>query len=105
MSARLCSIEEATHQAYEIFLELAGENLSEQDLNEFSQHHEEYGFIEDSAPDESWWDMVQPESEEAHFVQVLVGIEYEDGDEVLAKILISRDLDAPFCHVLWKQAA
>ena len=103
MSARLCSIEAATHQAYEIFLELAPQNLSELDIREFNQHHEEYGFIEDSEPDESWQEFVSLESDAEDFVQVLVGIEYEDGDEVLAKILISRDLDAPFCHVLWKQ--
>jgi uncharacterized protein YciU (UPF0263 family) len=105
MSARLCSIEEATHQAYEIFLELAPQNLSELDINEFNQHHEEYGFIEDSEPDDSWQDFVSLDSDLEDFVQVLVGIEYEDDDEVLAKILISRDLDAPFCHVLWKQEA
>ncbi|BBN82162.1 UPF0263 protein [Pseudoalteromonas sp. A25] len=103
MSARLCSVEEITHQAYEIFQQLAPENLSEQDIEQFNQHHEEFGFIEDSEPDDSWQNFVALEIEPEHFVQVLVGIEYEDGDEVFAKILISRDIDAPFCHILWKQ--
>ncbi|CAH9050658.1 hypothetical protein PSECIP111951_02113 [Pseudoalteromonas holothuriae] len=104
MSARLCSVEEITHQAYEIFQQLAPDNLSAKDIEQFNLHHQDYGFIEDSEPDDSWQDRLALESESEHFVQVLVGIEYEDGDEVLANILISRDLDAPFCHVLWKQS-
>ncbi|WP_247682546.1 MULTISPECIES: HI1450 family dsDNA-mimic protein [unclassified Pseudoalteromonas] len=103
MSARLSSVEEITHQAYDIFLQLAPENLSEQDIQQFNEHHGEYGFIEDSEPDDDWQQFVSLEIEPEHFIQVIIGIEYEDGDEVFARILISRDMDAPFCHVLWKQ--
>jgi uncharacterized protein len=103
MSARLNSVEQTANQAYDIFLELAGDNLSEQDIKEFNTHSEEFGFIEDAEPEDYWSSLVTLEVEPELYIQVTVGIEYEDNDEVLAKILISRDMDAPFCHVLWKQ--
>ena len=100
--ARLWSEEEITHQAYEVFLELAPDNLSEQDIEDFNAHREELGFIEESEPDETWQALVSLEIEPELFVQVLVGLEIENEDLVFAKILISRDKDAPFCHILWK---
>ncbi|GEK10948.1 DUF440 family protein [Pseudoalteromonas sp. McH1-7] len=105
MTARLCTIEEVTHQAYDIFLELAPDNLEEHDIETFNEHREARGFIEESEPDESWSSVTtyEQEAEPEHFVQVLVGIEFDDSDQVYAKILISRDLDAPFCHIIWKQ--
>ncbi|WP_372760773.1 HI1450 family dsDNA-mimic protein [Pseudoalteromonas sp.] len=101
---RLYTIEEATHQAYDIFLELAPNNLSEQDVASFNQYREDLGFIEEGEPDEQWHDFVALEIEAEHFIQVLVGLEFENDDELFAKILISRDKDAPFCHILWKES-
>lgn len=101
MSARLFSVEEVANQAYEIFLEMAPDNLSEQDIDLFNEYIEENGFIEDSDPDDSWAEFVAYEIEPEAFVQVLVGLEVEGQDVVLAKILISRDMDASFCHVVW----
>ncbi|MBQ4831940.1 DUF440 family protein [Pseudoalteromonas sp. MMG010] len=100
---RLFSIEEATHQAYDIFLELAPNNLTEQDVEDFNQYREELGFIEEDEPDEQWQEFVALEIESDHFIQVLVGLEFDNEDVLFAKILISRDKDAPFCHILWKQ--
>ncbi|TMP27379.1 DUF440 domain-containing protein [Pseudoalteromonas rubra] len=105
MSARLSSIEEVSQQAYDIFLELAPDNLTIEDIELFNAHSEELGYIEDSVPDESWASLVayEQETEAEHFVQVTVGLETDQGDVMFAKILISRDLDAPFCHIVWKQ--
>ena len=101
---RLFSVEEATHQAYDIFLELAPNNLSDKDIEEFNLHREELGFIEEDEPDEHWQDFVALEIEPEHFIQVLVGLEFDNEDVLFAKILISRDKDAPFCHILWKES-
>lgn len=101
---RLFTVEEATHQAYDIFLELAPNNLSDKDVEEFNLHREELGFIEEDEPDEQWQDFVALEIEPEHFIQVLVGLEFDDEDVLFAKILISRDKDAPFCHILWKES-
>ena len=88
----------------DIFLELAPDNLSEQDINDFNEHREELGFIEESEPDDQWQDFVALEIEPELFVQVLVGLEFDNQDILFAKILISRDKDAPFCHILWKDS-
>ena len=101
---RLFTIEEVTHQAYDIFLELAPNNLSDKDVEEFNLHREELGFIEEDEPDEQWQDFVALEIEPEHFIQVLVGLEFDNEDVLFAKILISRDKDAPFCHILWKES-
>ena len=101
---RLFTVEEATHQAYDIFLELAPNNLSDKDIEEFNLHREELGFIEEDEPDEQWQDFVALEIEPELFVQVLVGLEFDNQDILFAKILISRDKDAPFCHILWKDS-
>ena len=101
---RLYSEEEVTHQANDIFLELAPDNLSEQDIADFNEHREELGFIEEGEPDSQWHDFVALEIEPELFVQVLVGLEFDNQDILFAKILISRDKDAPFCHILWKDS-
>ena len=101
---RLFTVEEATHQAYDIFLELAPNNLSDKDVEEFNLHREELGFIEEDEPNEQWQDFVALEIEPEHFIQVLVGLEFDNEDVLFAKILISRDKDAPFCHILWKES-
>ena len=101
---RLYSEEEVTHQACDIFLELAPDNLSEQDIADFNEHREELGFIEEGEPDSQWHDFVALEIEPELFVQVLVGLEFDNQDILFAKILISRDKDAPFCHILWKDS-
>ena len=71
---RLYSEEEVTHQAYDIFLELAPDNLSEQDIADFKEHREELGFIEAGEPDSQWHDFVALEIEPELFVQFLVGL-------------------------------
>jgi hypothetical protein len=47
------------------------------------------------------------EIDQEDYAQVIVGLEYdgigaETQDIIFAKILISRDKAAPFCHVIWK---
>ncbi|WP_372769863.1 DUF440 family protein [Pseudoalteromonas sp.] len=98
----LWTIEEVTNHAYEVFLELAPDNLSEQDIIEFNKYREDLGFIEESEPDESWHEFTEFEIEPELYVQVLVGLEFDNQDVLFARILISRDKAAPFVHVLWK---
>jgi hypothetical protein len=98
----LYTIEETTNNAYDVFLQLAPENLSEQDIFDFNQYHEECGFIEESDADESWQEFTEFEIEPELYIQVSVGLEFDNQDIIFAKILISRDKAAPFVHVIWK---
>lgn len=101
--ARLYSPEEVTHQAYDIFLQLAPEHLSSADIDDFNQHREQWGFIEEGEPEDFWHDLVALEIEAEYFSQVFIGLELENADIIFAQVLISRDMDAPFCHILWKK--
>lgn len=100
---RLYSEEEITHHAYDVFLELAPEHLSAQDIEDFNKHRETLGFIEESSPSEHWQSIVALEIEPESFSEVTIGLEFENEDIVFASVLISRDKDAPFCHIVWKE--
>jgi uncharacterized protein YciU (UPF0263 family) len=102
-TSHLWTIEEATDHAYGVFLELAPDNLNEQDIELFNEHREELGFIEESSPDDSWQEFVEFEIEPELYIQVIVGLEFESQDIEFARILISLEKDAPFVHVLWKK--
>lgn len=102
-TSHLWTIEEATDHAYNVFLELAPDNLSEQDIELFNEHREELGFIEESSPDTSWQEFVEFEIEPELYIQVIVGLEFDTQDIEFARILISLEKDAPFVHVLWKK--
>ncbi len=95
--------EEVKDQAYEVFLQLAPDNFKQQDIDDFNQYREDLGFIEESEPDDSWNEFVEFEVEADLYVQVIIGLEFENHDVEFARLLISRDKDAPFCHVIWKQ--
>ncbi|SFC22003.1 DUF440 family protein [Pseudoalteromonas denitrificans] len=106
-SSHLWTLEEISGQAYEVFLELAPDNLKAQDIEKFNQDREEHGFIEEDIADESWNTFVEFEIEPEDYAQVIVGLEYdsvgiENKDIIFAKILISRDKAASFCHIIWK---
>ncbi|PAJ75741.1 dsDNA-mimic protein [Pseudoalteromonas sp. NBT06-2] len=105
--SHLWTLEEVGKQAYDVFLELAPDNLKPEDINKFNEDREELGFIEEDIADESWNAFVEFEIDPEDYAQVIVGLEYdsigvENKDVIFAKILISRDKAAPFCHVIWK---
>lgn len=101
-STHLWTVEEATNNAYEVFLEIAPDNLSEEDIIYFNMHREAAGFAEDNTPDDSWSEFVEFEIEPELYLQVIIGLEFEDQDIVYARMLISLEKDAPFCHIIWK---
>ncbi len=95
------SVEEITHQAYDVFLDMAPNHLTQADIDLFNEHREEHGFIEDNAPSEQWAERVAFEIEPESYTEITVGLEWDTHDEIFAQILISRDKHAPFCHIVW----
>ena len=78
-------------------------NIKRGNIEQFNQYREDLGFIEESDPDESWQEFTEFEIEPELYIQVLVGLEFDNQDIVFARILISRDKAAPFVHAIWKQ--
>lgn len=98
--------DETLEQAYDIFLELAADNLDPADVLLFNLQFEQRGAAElhDPAPD--WQDHVDFDVDIDFFAEVVIGLAEEDGEEVndiFARILICREKDHKLCHILWKE--
>lgn len=91
--------------AYDIFLEMAGENLDPADILLFNLQFEERGGAElvDTADD---WDqeigvLIDPET----YAEVWIGLynEQDEMDDVFAKLLISHREEEREYHIVWKK--
>ncbi|WP_199610116.1 DUF440 family protein [Flocculibacter collagenilyticus] len=105
----MLSIEQVSELAEDIFYELAEDNLSAEKLDEFDQQAEQIGFVEARDPQEAIWlaslDFV-PDPED--YAEVIIGLNRSiaadvNQQEVFARILISKDEDDKFCHILWPE--
>ena len=98
--------DETLEQAYDIFLELATENLDPADVLLFNLQFEERGGAElyDSAED--WNEHGDRDLNPDFFAEVVIGLADADGEpinDVFARVLICREKDHKFCHILWKE--
>ena len=87
--------------AYDIFLEMAGENLDPADILLFNRLFEERGVETADNWEEEIGVLIDPEE----YAEVWVGLvnEQDEMDDVFAKFLIShREEDREF-HVIWKK--
>lgn len=91
--------------AYDIFLEMAAENLDPADILLFNLQFEQRGAVEvvETADD---WDMelgvlIDPQ----HYIEVWIGLVNEQDimDDIFAKFLISHQQQDREFHVIWKQ--
>ena len=98
--------DEALDQAYDIFLELAVDNLDPADVILCNLQFEERGAAELFDPAEDWKDHVDFDLNPDFFVEVVIGLtdgESEDITDVFARVLICREKDHKLCHILWKE--
>lgn len=98
------SFEELLDHAYEIFLELAVDNLNQADIDRFNAEFDDAGVLEHIAPDESWNEIVGFDVDPELYSEITVGLENEAGDMtfVFCKILICNLKEDRFCHVQWR---
>lgn len=91
-------------QAYELFLELAADNLDEAALNRFNLEFPERGGLGDCEPEADWEDEIQAEVKPEEWLEVRVGLltTEQEFDYLFARILINREIDNQACHILWQ---
>ncbi|MFT8210084.1 MAG: HI1450 family dsDNA-mimic protein [Symbiopectobacterium sp.] len=98
--------DETLEQAYDIFLELASDNLDPADIILFNLQFEEHGGAELFDPAEDWQEHVDVDLNPDFFAEVVIGLAEKDGNpitDVFARILICREKDNKMCHILWRE--
>lgn len=91
--------------AYDIFLEMASENLDPADIMLFNLQFEDRGAVEFVETADDWEQEIGVLIDPDAFAEVWVGLvnEKDEMDDVFAKFLIShREEDREF-HVIWKK--
>ena len=91
--------------AYEIFLEMAPDNLEAADVILFTAQFDDRGAAEIVETGSDWAQHVGFDVDES-YAEVRIGLVNEDDDvldDVFARLLVSRDPDNKFCHILWKR--
>ncbi|WP_087016068.1 HI1450 family dsDNA-mimic protein [Thaumasiovibrio subtropicus] len=106
MSENLLSVDEVIDVAYDIFLEMAPDNLEAADVALFTLQFDERGAAEMIETGADWPQHVGFEVDAEAYSEVRIGLVNEETDElddVFARLLISRTPDEKFCHILWKR--
>ncbi|MGF1776423.1 HI1450 family dsDNA-mimic protein [Vibrio nomapromontoriensis] len=101
----LISYDDVIDAAYDIFLEMAPDNLEAADVILFTAQFEDRGAAELVETGEDWPEHVGFAVDET-FAEVRIGLVNEEDDvldDVFARLLVSRDPDNKFCHILWKR--
>ncbi|MGX2974253.1 HI1450 family dsDNA-mimic protein [Ursidibacter arcticus] len=97
--------DEAIDIAYDIFLEMAGENLDPADILLFNLQFEERGAVEMVETSDNWADEIGTLIDPDAFAEVWVGLinEHDEMDDVFARFLISHETENREYHVIWKE--
>ncbi len=85
--------DETLEQAYDIFLELAVDNLDPADVILFNLQFEERGGAELFDPSEDWAEHVDFDLNPDFFAEV----------DIVARVLLCREKDHKLCHILWRE--
>ncbi|NOH53924.1 DUF440 family protein [Vibrio coralliilyticus] len=104
--SELISYDDAIETAYDIFLEMAPDNLEAADVIIFTTQFDDRGAAELVETGDDWAGHVGFEVDKEIYAEVRIGLVNEENDvldEVFARLLVSRDPEHKFCHVLWKR--
>ncbi len=104
--SELISYDDVIDAGYDIFLEMAPENLEPADVILFTAQFEDRGAAELVETGDDWAEHVGFDVDKEVYAEVRIGLVNEEDDvldDVFARMLISRDPDNKFCHMLWKR--
>lgn len=98
------SPDDALDIAYDIFLEMAPDNLEFKELTQFEENFDEQGAVVLTEVGSYWLAETGFEATDDEYFEIQLGLADEDGvalDPVLAKILLSKNSEDVSCHVIW----
>ncbi|MDG6271595.1 DUF440 family protein [Glaesserella parasuis] len=98
------SPDEAIELAYDIFLEMASDNLEPADILLFNLQFEERGTVEMVETSENWEQEIGVLIDPDAFAEVWIGLinQNDEMDDIFARFLISNDAENREYHVIWK---
>lgn len=102
----LISYDDVIDAAYDIFLEMAPDNLEPADVILFTAQFEDRGAAELVETGDDWVEHVGFDIDKEVYAEVRIGLVNEENDvldDVFARMLISRDPEHKFCHMFWKR--
>lgn len=102
----LLSYDEAIETAYDIFLEMAEDNLEPADVLLFVAQFDERGAAEVVDISDDWDAEVGFSVDKERYAEICIGLVNESNDvldDVFARLLLSRDPEQKFCHIRWKR--
>lgn len=107
MSENLSTLtpDQAIDIAYDIFLEMAADNLDPADVILFNLQFEQRGAVEFVETSDNWDQEIGVLIDPEQYAEVWIGLvnEQDEMDDIFAKFLIShREQDREY-HVIWKQ--
>ncbi|MEZ8026071.1 hypothetical protein A1OW_19900 [Enterovibrio norvegicus] len=104
METQLLSIDDTLDTAFDIFYEMAEDNLDYDDLLAVQARFDEEGAGIAVDAESDWEEHVGFDVNRETFVEVRIGLTSEDTlNDVLVRMLVSRDPEQKFCHLLWKR--
>lgn len=100
----LWSIDELCDHAFDIFEELAPDNLSAADYSLYQQQYEQRGYVDLVIPGPEWVELTLQDLEPELHYEAQIGLTGVAGeaDMVLARILLSREKHESLCHAQWR---
>jgi len=104
--ANKLTYDEAIDTAYDIFLEMASDNLEAVDVMLFTAQFDDRGAAEWVELSEDWSSHTGFEIDSNSYAEIRIGLVNEENDElddIFAKMLISLDPDNKSCHIVWKK--
>ncbi|OBT12071.1 hypothetical protein A9264_02690 [Vibrio sp. UCD-FRSSP16_10] len=104
--SELLSYDDTIDTAYDIFLEMAPDNLEAADVALFTLQFEDRGAAELVETADDWAQHVGFEVDKETYAEIKIGLVNEADDildDVFARMLVSRDTEHKFCHILWKR--
>ncbi len=104
--SELISFDDAIEAAYDIFLEMAPDNLEPADVILFTAQFDDRGAAELVEVGDDWEEQVGFQVDKEIYAEVRIGLVNETNDElddVFARMLISLDPDNKACHMMWKR--
>lgn len=104
MDITLLSINDTLDIAFDIFGEMADDNLEHQDRVVYQSHFDEDGAAIAIEPSTDWEKHVNFNVDRHIYIEVHIGLASNDViDNRFARLLLSRDPEHKFCHILWKR--